>query len=86
MSVLDLVRIQTRRPIYNEDDMNTKMEFCAGEILDLAAWLEKNGLKRDHQVFVEQDSGNGIGVATRARVNMTPTEGIFIDITDYDMW
>jgi hypothetical protein len=66
--------------------MITKVEFCVGEILDLAAWLERNGLKRTHRVVVEQDVGNGIGTATQASVKMTESEGIFIDITDYDTW
>lgn len=30
--------------------MITKMEMNIGEILDLAAWLEKHGLKRTHRV------------------------------------
>jgi hypothetical protein len=66
--------------------MITKAEFCVGEILDLAVWLEKNGLKRTHRVIVEQETGNGIGTATQARVRVTESEGIFIDITDYDVW
>lgn len=66
--------------------MNTKMEMCVGEIMDLAAWVERTGLDRSHRVIIEQDSGSGIGTSTHARTNMTKTEGIFIDLTDYDMW
>jgi hypothetical protein len=68
------------------DEMNTKMEMCVGEILDLAAWVEKLGLKRTHRVTIEQSSGGGIGVATQAMVKTSESEGVFIDITDYDMW
>jgi len=66
--------------------MITKMEMNVGEILDLATWLEKHGLKRTHRVVIEQEWGNGIGTATQARVKTTESEGIFIDITDYDVW
>ena len=73
-------------PTKLEDDMTVKIEMCVGEIMDLAAWLERNGLDRTHHVVIEQDSGSGIGTATQARVEMTKTEGIFINLTDYDMW
>lgn len=66
--------------------MSTRMEFNVGEIMDLAAWVEKLGLKRTHRVTVEQDSGNGIGVATQAMVKTSESEGVFIDLTDYDLW
>jgi hypothetical protein len=66
--------------------MIIKMEMNIGEVLDLAAWLEKHGLKRTHRVVIEQECGNGIGTATQARVKTTESEGIFIDITDYDVW
>ena len=66
--------------------MNTRMEMCVGEILDLAAWVEKLGLQRKHHVVIEQSSGGGIGFATQAQVKTSENEGVFIDITDYDMW
>lgn len=66
--------------------MHTKIEMCVSEIKELAAWVERNNLQAEHHVVIEQESGGGIGVSTQARCRNNNNEGIFIDITDYDLW
>jgi hypothetical protein len=63
-----------------------RMTLCVGEIMELAAWVEKQGLKRTHRVEVEQDNNSGIGTSTVAKIRMTEDSGIFKDITDFDLW
>lgn len=55
-----------------------------GEIMDLARWVEQKGLAKNHRVEITF-SHIGIGTAIQALTKMTETEGIFIDITDYDV-
>lgn len=61
------------------------MRISVGEIATLAAWVEKQGLKSNHEVRLEQTQ-TGIGNAIIAKIRMTEDEGIFKDITDYDCW
>jgi hypothetical protein len=61
------------------------MRISVGEIATLAAWVEKQGLKSNHTVRLEQTQ-TGIGNAITAKILMTDDEGIFKDITDYDTW
>jgi len=66
--------------------MSMRMKLSAGEILDIAAWVEKLGFNRGHEIIIEQDSNSGIGTSITARTNTSEKEGIFIDVTDYDTW
>jgi len=62
-----------------------KVYMNVGEIMDLARWVEQKGLAKNHRVEISF-SHTGIGTAIQALTKMTETEGIFVDITDYDCW
>jgi hypothetical protein len=86
MTVLDQDRNLARQPIHNEEEvMSNTMEISVGEIMDLAAWVEKQGLKRSHPVTVEYTQ-TGIGTALEAKIKLTEDSGIFKDFTDYESW
>jgi hypothetical protein len=61
------------------------LKMSAGELADLAAWVEKQGLKRNHEVHLEQ-AQTGIGTTLVAKIHLTEDSGIFKDFTDYESW
>lgn len=61
------------------------MKLNAGEILDIAAWIQKNKFERTHDIIIEQTQ-TGMGMGVEAKASTSEKEGIFIDVTDYDTW
>jgi hypothetical protein len=61
------------------------LKMSAGELADLAAWVEQQGLKRNHEVRLEQVQ-TGIGCTLVGKIHLTEDSGIFKDFTDYDTW
>lgn len=61
------------------------MRMSVKEINTLAKWCEEKNMKDNHEVIIETTQ-TGIGSHVEARVRLTETEGIFIDLTDYDSW
>lgn len=66
-------------------DTVTVAYMNVGEIMELARWVEQKGLAKTHRIEITY-THTGIGTAIKAMTNMTEKEGIFIDLTDYDMF
>ena len=63
----------------------TRLKMTVGEIARLHEWLQKTGLKEDHYVDLEEDPTVLYGYLV-AKVRLTKTEGIFIDLKDDIDW
>lgn len=61
------------------------MRMSVNEVMKLARWLEKKGLKDTHEVVIEYTE-TGIGQVLVAKVKTTDDEGLFIDLSDYENW